>query len=93
VGRRARDRVAHVRLALQYVEGNLCFTRDEAWAWYVLPTGSWTFWSEAQREQRIVGLADGLAWLAGHRVHLRVTSQPYPVAEWARRLQRCRLSR
>ena len=32
------------------------------------------------------GLGDGLAWLAGHRLHLRVTSRPYPTAEWAKRL-------
>ena len=32
--------------------------------------------------------ATRLAWLAGHRLHLRVTSRPYPAAEWARRLHR-----
>ena len=29
---------------------------------------------------------DSLAWLAGHRLHLRVTTRPYPTAEWAKKL-------
>jgi hypothetical protein len=66
----------------------LSIINDEVGAWYVLPTQPWSFRSEHQREQRIVGLADGLAWLAGHRLHLRVTSRPYPTAEWARNLDR-----
>ena len=32
------------------------------------------------------GLGDSLAWLAGHRLHLRVTTRPYPAAQWARQL-------
>lgn len=74
------------RLALRNIENHLCFTGDEVWAWFVLPTQPWSFRSDQQREQLMLGLADGLAWLAGHRLHLRVTSRPYPTAEWAKRL-------
>jgi len=83
-----RERVDRARLALRDIEGNLAFTEDEAWAWFVLPTQPWAFRSDSQREQLILGSGDSLAWLAGHRVHLRVTSRPYPAAEWARRLDR-----
>jgi hypothetical protein len=73
-------------MALRYVDNNLCFTAHEAWAWFVLPTQLWSFRSDAQREQLLFGAGDALAWLAGHRLHLRMTSRPYPVAEWAKRL-------
>ena len=81
-----KDPATRARLALRKIEGNLCFTDDEAWAWYVLPTQPWAFRSDSQREQLLFGFGDALAWLAGHRVHLRVTNRPYPAAEWARRL-------
>ncbi|MCM0622535.1 ATP-binding protein [Nocardioides bruguierae] len=83
---RSIDAAPQSRLALRQIEGNLCFTADEAWAWFVLPTQLWAFRSDGQREQLMLGFADGLSWLAGHRVHVRVTSRPYPTASWARRL-------
>ena len=67
-------------LALRNIEGNLCFTDHEAWAWFVLPTQPWAFRSDTQREQPLYGAGDALAWLAGHRLHLRVTTRPYPAA-------------
>ena len=86
VRRGPQDRVVRAKLALRNVEDNLCFTAHEAWAWFVLPTQAWAFRSDAQREQLLFGTGDALAWLAGHRLHLRVTTQPYPSAEWARGL-------
>jgi hypothetical protein len=71
---------------LRNIDDNLCFTGHEAWAWFVLPTQPWAFRSDRQREQLMHGACDGLAWLAGYRLHLRVTSRPYPTAEWAKRL-------
>lgn len=84
--RKSADAAAPGRLSLRYIESNLCFTDHEVWAWYVLPTQPWAFRSDTQREQLMFGFGDGLAWLAGHRLHLRATSRPYPTAEWARRL-------
>ena len=81
-----KDPAVRAKLALRNIEDNLCFTDTEAWAWYVLPTQPWAFRSDTQREQLLFGSADALAWLAGHRVHLRVTTRPYPAAEWARQL-------
>lgn len=83
-----KDPAVRARLALRNIEDNLCFTDDEAWAWFVLPTQPWAFRSDPQREQLMFGSGDALAWLAGHRIHLRVTTRPYPAAEWARRLDR-----
>ena len=85
-GHSRSDKTAKARLTLRNIEDNLCFTSNEAWAWFVLPTQPWAFRSDRQREQLMFGFCDGLAWLAGHRLHLRVTSRPYPTAEWARRL-------
>jgi hypothetical protein len=85
---RKGESVARVGLALRNIENNLCFTSREAWAWFVLPTQPWAFRSDTQREQVLYGVGDVLAWLAGHRLHLRVTTSPYPAAEWARNLDR-----
>lgn len=84
--RSTAERVTPAPLALRYIEDNLCFTADEAWAWFRLPTQPWAFRSDTQREQLVFGAGDALAWLAGHRLHLRVTAKPYPSADWARRL-------
>jgi hypothetical protein len=84
--RKGKDPAVRAKLALRDIEDNLCFTDDEAWAWFALPTQPWAFRSDTQREQLLFGCGDTLAWLAGHRVHLRVTTRPYPAAEWARRL-------
>lgn len=82
------DAAAVGRLALRNIDDNICFTANEAWAWFVLPTQLWAFRSDSQREQLLLGFGDALSWLAGHRLHLRVTSRPYPTAEWARQLHR-----
>ncbi|RYP88648.1 hypothetical protein EKO23_01800 [Nocardioides guangzhouensis] len=86
--RRPTDPATPARLSLRNIEDNLCFSQHEVWAWYVLPTQPWAFRSDRQREQLMYGFGDGLAWLAGHRLHLRVTSRPYPTAAWAKRLHR-----
>lgn len=85
-GNRDRDPVVHGRLALRDIDGNLCFTHSEAWAWFVLPTQPWAFRGDAEREQLMYGFGDSLAWLAGHRLHLRVTTRPYPSHQWAKQL-------
>lgn len=82
----ARDQVTDARLALRHISGNVCLTPDEAWVWFKVPTQPWAFRSDSQREQLLFGAGDAMSWLAGHRLHLRVTSRPYPTAEWAKRL-------
>ena len=36
-------KTASAPLALRNIDDNLCFTRNEAWAWFVLPTQPWAF--------------------------------------------------
>ena len=86
MSRKQRDPSVRAKLALRNIDDNLCFTDREAWAWFVLPTQPWAFRSDAQREQLLFGSGDALSWLAGHRLHLRVTTRPYPAAAWARHL-------
>ena len=59
-----RDPVLRAKLALRNIEDNLCFTRREAWAWFVLPTQPWAFRSDTQREQ-LLYRRRGCAGLAG----------------------------
>ncbi len=80
------DRGTPAKLALREIDGHLAFTGSEAWAWFTLPTQRWAFRSEAQRLSLVLGSGDAYAGLAGHTIHLRVTSRPYPVAAWAREL-------
>lgn len=53
------------RLALRNIDDHLCFTGDDVWAWYVLPTQLWAFRSDTQREQLLHGFGDALAWQLG----------------------------
>jgi hypothetical protein len=84
--RRERDRVAKLGLAVREINDNLTFTDSAAWAWFVLPAQQWAFRSETQRLTLLLDSGDAYATLADHRLHLRVTSRPYPAASWARGL-------
>lgn len=84
--RRSEIRASRLPLALRAIEGNLAFTEGAAWAWFTLPTQRWAFRADPDRLNLIVDVAGRLGALAGRRVHLRVTSRPYPAASWARAL-------
>jgi hypothetical protein len=73
-------------LALRSIEGNIAFTDHSAWAWFALPTQRWAFRADAERLNLILDGSTRLSALAGRRLHLRVTSRPYPAASWARAL-------
>lgn len=83
---RERDRPAALDLALREIDDHLTFTDSAAWAWYVLPAQQWAFRGEHQRMNLLLDSGDAYSGLAGRRVHLRVTSRPYPAASWARGL-------
>ena len=82
------ERSANRPLALRHIEGNLAFTDTAAWAWFALPTQRWAFRADGERVNLIVDTATRLAAMAGRKLHLRVTSRPYPAAAWARSLDR-----
>lgn len=73
-------------LAATAIGRNLLFTAEHAWAWYRLAPQDWHFRSVEQRSKLLDAVTAGYAQLAGRRIRLRVTSKPYPVPEWARRL-------
>ena len=35
---KTKDPAVRAKLTLRDIDGHLCFTSDEAWAWFVLPT-------------------------------------------------------
>jgi hypothetical protein len=55
-------------------------------AWYTLPPQRWNFRTEQDRHALLNSVAMAYAGLVGHKLHLRVTTQPYPVDEWGREL-------
>ena len=52
-------------------------------AWYRLAAQAWSFRSDSQREVLIRQIAAQLGELHGRWLHLRVTTRPYPVHQWA----------
>lgn len=73
-------------LALREISDNLTITSDAVTAWFLLPPQRWAFRSDRQRQDLIDSVARALSRLVGHRVYIRVTSRPYPVAVWAENL-------
>jgi hypothetical protein len=70
-------------LAARSIYGNVLRTAVDTWAWFWLPTVRWSYRDDAAREGMITGLADALGELGPVRAHLRVTSRPSPISEWA----------
>jgi hypothetical protein len=75
-------------LALTRAEGHVLETKSTRTAWYLLQPQRWSFRSLAECEALILAAAQRYAELGpnGRRVHIRVTSKPYAVADWARAL-------
>lgn len=70
-------------LALRKVSGHCTITADRVTAWYLLDGQGWSFRPDSVREQLIRDGADAYAQLVGRAVHVRVTTRPYPVSDWA----------
>lgn len=75
-------------LRLREVVGHLTFTAADVTAWYLLPETVWHFRPDAPREAWLELVARQYAGLAGCRLHLRRTTAPYPVRQWATNLWR-----
>lgn len=75
------------RLPLREVRGNLTYTRTSVTAWFVLAPAHWSMLTAGQQALMVGEQAAAWAGLSGRRVHLRVTSRPYPIADWARQLK------
>lgn len=74
------------RLPIKRVEDNLIHTGSGTWAAFVIPTRPWAFLTDKQRDAAAWECAGAYARLEGYEVHLRGTSRPHAVADWARAL-------
>src|SRR6185369_14001292 len=79
-----KDKDAAVELALTEIAGHLTFTHTMVTAWYWLPEVRWAFRPDPDREALIIAVSEQYAGLAGFRLHLRRTTKPFAVDEWAR---------
>ncbi len=85
---KTKDRDPAVELAISEVAGHLTFTPSSVTAWYALPEVRWAFRPDAEREALIAAIAEQYASLAGFRLHLRRTTRPFPIEDWARTVDR-----
>jgi hypothetical protein len=74
------------RLPLRYVGSRLVLSDDTAWAWFAVPTVSYEFLSEAERDGLLAATVTALAGLSGAECHLLVVPERYDPLDWARQL-------
>lgn len=68
------------------VAGNLTIGKDgKIIAWYLSQNVSWSYRTQRDATILIEDFAEALAGIEEPDVHLRVTSRPFPVSEWAER--------
>lgn len=70
-------------LAARSIDGHLLRTGCQVWAWYRLSPQRWSFRSDIQREDLINAIAGQYAELQGRWLHVRVTSRPFAIQDWA----------
>ncbi len=76
------------RLPVRYFDDRIVLTETHAWAYYRVPTVSYEFTTNAEREALATSITVALAAIrmAEAEVHLRIAHRSYPAAEWATRL-------
>jgi hypothetical protein len=83
---RHRDPVPAAGLATEAVDGHLVITPDRVLAYYKLPPHRWSFRPEDERLAVVAAAAARLSQLIRRRCHLRITSRPFEVWQWAEAL-------
>jgi hypothetical protein len=76
-----------LRLALTEVRGHLTYTAQTITAWYTIDPVVWPFRADPERESIILACAAQYATLGGRHLHLRRTTVPFPVRQWATALE------
>lgn len=71
-------------IALRSIDGHVTHSKTTVTAWYRLPAQRWSFRSDEERWSLIQAIAGQYADLQGRWLHIRVTSRPFPVPEWAK---------
>ena len=75
-----------VPLTTRQIVGNLVFTGSYVIAWHKATLVQWPFRPDEDRQAWMLQAAGQYAQLTGHRVYERVTTRPFPITEWAQRL-------
>lgn len=70
-------------LAAIAIQDNLVITRAEVTAWFKIDPVPWSYRGVKEREETIREIALTFADLTGKTCHLRGTTRPVPVAQWA----------
>lgn len=73
-------------LALTRIEGNLVYTATEVTAWYLLPAQRWSYRPGSELKALYHAINGRQALVSKRDLHFRITSQPYPASEWARKI-------
>ena len=78
------------RLAVRYFDDRILLTDHAAWAYFRLPTVSYEFTTNEEREALATNITIALAAIRmpDAEVHLRIAHRTYPAAEWALALDR-----
>jgi hypothetical protein len=85
----SRVKSQECRLALRGISGQYTMTDKAVAGWWRLAGARWSFMSNGQRDQMLAQAVGAWAQLAGAtafektRIHLRVTTRPYPAKQWA----------
>ncbi|GAA3199883.1 ATP-binding protein [Actinocorallia longicatena] len=78
------------RLAVRYFDDRILLSDHSAWAYFRLPTVSYEFTTNEEREALATNITIALAAIRMQdaEVHLRIAHRTYPAAEWALKLDR-----
>ena len=76
------------RLPVVHLEDRVLLSETAAWAWFRLPTTSYEFLSDGEREGLLATSALGLTALSGSELHLAVVPDAYATSEWRDGLER-----
>ncbi|MDX6738622.1 ATP-binding protein [Actinocorallia sp. A-T 12471] len=78
------------RLAVRYFDDRILLADQAAWAYFRLPTFSYEFTTNEEREALATNITIALAAIRMQdaEVHLRIAHRTYPAAEWALKLDK-----
>ncbi|MCD0447915.1 ATP-binding protein [Actinocorallia sp. API 0066] len=78
------------RLAVRYFDDRILLAEQAAWAYFRLPTFSYEFTTNEERESLATNITIALAAIRMQdaEVHLRIAHRTYPAAEWALKLDK-----
>ena len=73
------------RLGIRYFDDRILLTDTHAWAYYRVPSVSYEFTTNEEREALATNLTVALAAIRMQdaEVHLRIVHRAYPAQEWA----------